>query len=182
MRKNRCLIAFVAMLVAAVMFFPGGALAHHRPDHENGKPSPEPTSEPSPEPTPTPVMVNVELRVDIPVGWRGPSHELNRCHVVVIEGANGLQVLDAAVATGCIESYETEWGSPWPWGSERWLRLRCVDDLCDQTFTLAGVATRWWTGPNMALDDGFATEGAVMEAMYTKWVCPYVPNFGCVLL
>lgn len=177
MSKKAFLIVLLAAVLAVVALLPGGALAHHRPDHHTGKPSPEPTSEPSPEPTP--VMVNVELQVYIPVTW-SVRHELNRCDVVVPEGANGLQVLDAALAIGCIESYETEWGSPWPWEEHyRWLRLRCVDDLCDQTPTVttpaytlaAGVATRWWTAPMMRLDDGFATEEAVMGALYTKWVC-----------
>lgn len=171
MSKKGYLIALVAAVLAVIAVLPGGASAHHRPDHETGKPSPEPTSEPSPEPSETPVMVNVELKVEIPVRETGMQHELNRCDLVVPEGATGYEILQAAVEVGCIESFETDWGPSNPFDDfEPYYvhRLRCVDDLCDQK--LWPVFLYWGTSANN-LDIPFAVEGAVMEAEYERWAC-----------
>lgn len=165
--KKSYLVALLAAMLAVVAVFPGGASAHHRPDHQTGKPSPDP----SPEPTPTPVMVSVELKVEIPVRETGMQHELNRCDLAVPEGATGYQILQAAVEVGCIESFETEWGPTNPvddYEPYYVRRLRCLDDLCDQKSW--PVFLYWWTS-GFNLDNPFAAEGAVLEVEYQQWLC-----------
>ena len=93
------------------------------------------------------------------------------CPLTVAAGANGVDVLEAAVAKGCITSYQTvafEFGT----------FVSCIDDVCGQTVAappVASAGTYWnmyengvstWYGV-----DGFSAEdGDELAFAYTGWI------------
>jgi hypothetical protein len=87
------------------------------------------------------------------------------CTLTVPAGASGLQVLDAAVANLCINSYDTV---TFDFGTF----VSCIDEVCGQTTPAAG--TYWnmyengvstWYGV-----DGFSADaGDELSFAYTAW-------------
>lgn len=166
MFKIRCVVAGSLLAVASLL--PAVSSAHHRPDHQSGKPSPEVSPEPTPEPSPEPVIVNVELTIKVAhAAFRSETPDARICAVRVVEGSSLRAVLDAAIATECIRSYEDEWFVE-GWG-RKYYRLRCLDDVCRAEPD--GLIARWWTYPN-DLDLGIANEGTRFLARYDiLWDC-----------
>lgn len=95
----------------------------------------------------------------------GKTTPFKDCSLVVMEGATGREVLQQAVAEGCIDSYEIASStSPASWYESE--RLVCLDELCDDdvpTFF-------WWTWP-MDMDSPWAEEGLTFEAYYSTYPC-----------
>jgi len=103
--------------------------------------------------------------VDFSVDLAGAA-PIADCTVTVSTGANGLAVLDAAVADGCIDSYDT---ATFPGFGEY---VTCINDICE------AVVTFW----ALYVDDEFATkgvsslsfpsDGSAMGLSYEQWVVP----------
>ncbi|HVF12595.1 MAG TPA: hypothetical protein VNA87_05870 [Actinomycetota bacterium] len=83
----------------------------------------------------------------------GPTSK--QCSLKLPKGSDGIGVLDAAVAQGCIRSYQTsESPNPPPKGGPQYPGhhwLRCIDSDCDVSYGSPGLApeTRWnvsWQG------------------------------------
>lgn len=167
-KVSRPIVLCVALAVL-VGFLQTSASAHHRPDHTTGKPSPSPSDSPSPSPSPSPTPVNVTLEVGAWIGMNaqaGRNQPLRTCSVVVLEGAVGEDVLKAAVAAGCVESYRAEWVRRYEFSDLYWdYRLVCLDDLCNDDL----ASFSWYTYPG--LDHAWATEGSVFEAYYRSDPC-----------
>ena len=71
------------------------------------------------------VTVNFGLRA----GSWWVSDTSAACQLSVVLDADGVEVLDAAVAKGCIASYETE---TWNWHPSRPIWVRCINDVCNR--------------------------------------------------
>jgi len=105
------------------------------------------------------------------------------CPVTVAAGANGVAVLDAAKATGCISSYELRSFS----GLGHY--VSCVDGVC-QTTNLGspgdadGLVSYWRYAKNGAFSDvgvdGFnAKSGDVLGLSYSNFLADC--NVGCIV-
>ncbi len=176
MHRSRIALMLTLVMVAGTIItgWTSAASAHHRDGHNSGKPSASPTPtaspSPSPSPSPTPSAVNVRLEVQASAGINlqaGRQMPVKTCSVVVPGGATGQDVLNAAVAAGCIRSYQAAWSTP-PGGSTPFNRLRCLDGICDNDVP----SFVWWSVP-WDLDYSWATEGAVFEAYYGTSPCVF---------
>lgn len=89
------------------------------------------------------------------------------CQVSVPSGANGVVVLDAAVAKGCILSYDTTTFAGFG------TFVRCVDEVCGEE--ASGFFLTYWKlyvngRPATAGVDAFrATAGSSLVLSYTTW-------------
>jgi len=88
------------------------------------------------------------------------------CQLRLPPGANGFDVLDAAVSHGCIDSYDAA-------GSQ----LRCISGVCARTYVnrpgpypFSVSAGSYWAAPN--LHSFSAYDGAEFIANYVTYVCP----------
>lgn len=153
---------FVLLTMLAMLLAPP-AVAHHRPDHQTGKPSPSPSPTPTPTPVP-PKPVNVTLEINVDLDYRAET-ETKSCNLSVLEGSNRLTILQAAVDAGCIRSFEVT----------SWNYLRCVDDLCNRQEYAAYITTgfNWEAGGNLM--EGSASEGSVMKATYVGYAYYSMP-------
>lgn len=99
-----------------------------------------------------------------------PGVPLSDCAVSVPSGANGVAVLDAAEAKGCIDSYS---GSNTEFG----YFLECVNGIC-------GTAVTYWalylddTFSNVGLSSYEARAGDEVEVSYQTWLACQTP-LGC---
>ncbi len=111
--------------------------------------------------------VNVTVGFGISVGTHLPTGQF--CPVDVPAGANGLAVMDAAVAAGCIESYETE---VYPFGAY----VRCINRVCAAP-PEALFLTYWHMYENgvstsYGVSDFVASSGDQLVFAYTTWLVP----------
>jgi len=89
----------------------------------------------------------VPVRLEVSVGHHSPPGPLYAsCEVTVPAGADGLAVLDAAVASGCISSYETSEFA----GFGRY--VACIDAVCQ----VADGLVSFWA---LFYEDAFAETG-----------------------
>ena len=110
----------------------------------------------------------VPVRFEVSIGAHHPTGPLYAaCDLSVPEGTRGVAVLDAAVASGCIASYEL---AEFP-GFGRY--VSCIDGICQ---IANGLVTFW----ALFYDDAFATEGIdafeatgsrQLELTYTSLTC-----------
>ncbi len=119
--------------------------------------------------------VSVTLRVS-PVTSASPV-ELTSCAVSVPESSDGIAVLDAAKASGCIDSYKA---TSYSFGTF----VTCIDGLCaiaEGTDSLAdSLVTFWMMSVNKAttsygVDAYHAKAGDVLEFSYAVSVLCFVP-------
>lgn len=160
------------VLATLVMVVAPPAVADHRSGHSHpGKPSPSPSPDspgkPSPSPTPEPPkLVNVTLEVATNL-QRTDDVQTRACDLVVLEGSDGLKILQAALDARCIRSFEVEQQDGWEGPASI---LRCLDDLCNSWYGApeyeVAVGFYWSVGPQWNLLQGFASEGSVMTATY----------------
>lgn len=103
---------------------------------------------------PAQAAATVAVTLDVSLGDDRVDHA--RCGLTVPAGADGFDILDAAVAKGCIDSYESvDYGA---YGRF----LTCIDGIC-------GVDAPTWALPvpvayagstwNLTINDRFATVG-----------------------
>ena len=90
------------------------------------------------------------------------------CAVSIPEGADGFEVLDAALGSGCIGSYEATGSENDPFGRF----LVCVNDVCDPTGD--GTALYWRFGVNgqaasVGLDQFEAADRDALSVSLTTW-------------
>lgn len=113
------------------------------------------------------VSVTLDLSALEPVA----SVDYAACIVSVPEGANGIAVLGAAKASGCIKSYEVKDTGFGPY-------VACIDGICD------GAATYW----RMTVNGGYtlygvqefsASAGKVLGFSYTQWVTCLADQAAC---
>jgi len=98
---------------------------------------------------------SVTVTLDVSIADDGVDHAV--CDVAVPTGSDGFNVLDAAVAAGCIDSYDAI-----DFGGAYGRFLTCIDEICGQdapTWALpvpvAYVGTTW----NFTIDDAYASVG-----------------------
>lgn len=92
------------------------------------------------------------------------------CSVAVAEGADGVAVLDAAVAGGCIKSYKIE---DFGWGDY----LACVDGVCEQPGTYwAMYENRVYT--SYGIREFYADPGDELWFNYEQYITCLTP-LGC---
>lgn len=128
---------------------------------------------------PSAQAANVTVRLGVSAGTYAPTGEL--CALSIPADANGVAVLDAAVAAGCITSYETTTSS---FGTY----LSCLNDVCGDT-TSGLYLTYWSMYENGAYTDygvdGFrAADGDELTFAYKEgvsWVACMLPT-GCLPL
>lgn len=88
------------------------------------------------------------------------------CPLTVPLGANGIAVLNAAVANGCITSYQAQ---SFDFGTF----VSCIDEVCGQT--VAGTAGTYWNMYENGVStfygvDGFSADnGDELSFAYTAW-------------
>jgi hypothetical protein len=98
------------------------------------------------------------------------------CTLSVPTGANGIAVLDAAVAKGCIASYHTQHTSLGDF-------VDCIDGVCGDTAT--GAYLTYWalywdgTAASAGVDDFRAGTEHDLSFSYVTWVNCVSPNPTC---
>lgn len=114
---------------------------------------------------------NVTVTLRLSAGAYAAAFET--CNVSVVAGGNGRAVLSAAVASGCIDSYQTSFGGAY---------LTCVDpgaaELCELG---SGLVTFWAVYEDGVMSDGIAAfraaAGKELGLSYTNFLtCPQYPN------
>lgn len=97
------------------------------------------------------------VTVTLDVSLADDAADYANCNVAVPVGADGFDVLDAAVTAGCIDSYDAI-----DFGGAYGRFLTCIDGICGQdapTWALpvpvAYIGTTW----NFTIDDEFASVG-----------------------
>lgn len=97
----------------------------------------------------------ISVTLDVSLGDDALDHAV--CELTVPAGADGFDILDRAVSTGCISSYDAV-----DFGGAYGRFLTCIDEICGQdapTWALpipvAYVGTTW----NVTIDDAYATVG-----------------------
>jgi hypothetical protein len=113
----------------------------------------------------TTVHFSVQLAAAVPVAG---------CDVSVPEGSNGIAVLDAAVASQCISSYQkvdTQFGP----------KVTCINDVCEAPDATLNVV--YWA---IYVDSGYAqvgagslafpADGSSLRFSYETWVTGLVPQ------
>ncbi|HLG01591.1 MAG TPA: hypothetical protein VI916_14070 [Acidimicrobiia bacterium] len=108
--------------------------------------------------------VDVTVHLDVDVVTAAP---LADCDVSVPSGSSGLAVLDAAVANGCIESYETQ-----TFGFGK--LVTCINDLCqtpDETLNAVNwtVFVDGHVAGEGVSDLRFPADGTTLGFSYGPW-------------
>ena len=96
------------------------------------------------------------------------------CDVSVASGANGLDVLDAAVTSGCIDSYATE---DFGFG----LYVTCINDICEtpaETFNAVNwtVVVDGRVSEFGVSDLAFPADGSTLQFSFGPWAI-FAPCF-----
>jgi hypothetical protein len=169
---TRALSLTIAGVVSMLLLQAVPAYGHHRPNHTKPNESPSPSPSPSPSESPSaspgaPSRVTVSLKV----GLSSAGAPLAACDVVVTEGAGALAVMDAAVAAGCIKSYQG-YSNTDAWGYT-WTRVTCINDICEGS---PGLFQRtYWiqraNGGSYFFYQFSASDGAVLDLAFQDNVC-----------
>lgn len=114
---------------------------------------------------------NVTVQLSLTAGQHlAPSFET--CDVVVPSGSTAKQVLDAAVAQGCISSVQYGFGGAF---------VNCIDGLCGQN--VANTFGTFWAfyvneelpgGCSAGINDVQVSGGESIEFVYADWYTPFV--------
>lgn len=119
---------------------------------------------------------SVTVTLDVSAGEPAATVPWARCALTVDHGDDGVAVLDAAVAAGCIDSYETSEDPNWG------TFLECIDQICGAPAEAMRI-TYW----RMSVDgqmtsygiDGYeAADGDVLGFSYSTWGTCLTP-IGC---
>jgi hypothetical protein len=113
-----------------------------------------------------PAAAATTVHLDVNLAVAAP---LASCDVGVPDGANGLAVLDAAVAAGCIDSYDS---ATFPGLGEK---VTCIDDLCETPDATLNALTWVIYVDGRAADLGvssltFPAHGSRLAFSYEPWV------------
>lgn len=91
---------------------------------------------------------------------------LKSCTVSIPQGADTGAVLDAGVASGCLDSWQaSSFG-----GFGRF--VECIDDVCSETTPVEGTFWAFYVNEVAApvgIDSYFPGEGDVIDFTYTDW-------------
>jgi hypothetical protein len=107
----------------------------------------------------------VTVHLDVDVATAVPMAD---CDVVVTSGANGLAVLDQAVADGCIDGYQTRTFT----GLGE--KVTCIDDVCETPDETLNALT-WIVYVDGAQSElgvsslSFPTHGTTLGFSYEAW-------------